>query len=221
MGYAGTAAATYTARQPTASQGTLMSELAPEVDVDWRQMLQAVAEQRDRVAYAKLFRHFAPRLRAFGMRQLGQEQLALEMVQEAMLAVWTKAHLYSPEKGAPSTWIFTIARNQAYDMLRRKASRPEDIGADDLWPVLADPDGDDEYLQPEHLVMRQQLARYYSLLNPSQLQVIQMVYLQEMSQQEVAEALNIPLGTVKSRLRLAVQKLREGMNEGSSDEHDL
>lgn len=189
-----------------------MIDAASEVASDWRAQLQAVAEQRDRVAYAHLFNHFAPRLRAFGLRQLGQEQLALEMVQETMLAVWTKAHLYSPEKGAPSTWIFTIARNQAYDMLRRKASRPEDIGADDLWPVLADPDGDDEYLQPEHLVLRQQLSRYYSLLNPLQLEVVQMVYLQDMSQQEVADALNIPLGTVKSRLRLAVQKLREGMD---------
>ena len=84
MGYASTAVATYTARQSTAARGTVMSEVVPEVDVDWREVLRAVAEQRDRVAYAKLFRHFAPRLRAFGMRQLGQEQLALEMGYKVM-----------------------------------------------------------------------------------------------------------------------------------------
>mgnify|MGYP006160913993 FL=1 len=101
-------------------------------------------------------------------------------------------------------------------MLRRRASRPEDIGADDLWPVLADPHADEAHLQPEFQVMRQQLGRFCSMLSPLQLEVVQMVYLQDMSQLEVAEALNIPLGTVKSRLRLAVQKLREGMNH----EHD-
>lgn len=202
------------ASSPAAQRLQGANGMQPEAeiaDIDWRQQLQLVAEQRDRAAYARIFRHFAPRLRAFGMRQLGQEQLVLEMVQETMLAVWTKAHLYSPERGAPSTWIFTIARNQAYDMLRRRASRPEDIGADDLWPVLADPHADEQHLQPEFQVMRQQLSRFYSLLSPLQLEVVQMVYLQDMSQQEVAEALGIPLGTVKSRLRLAVQKLREGM----------
>lgn len=206
--------ATYTGAVSSPGGSRYMN--AGENDPDWRALLVAVAEQRDRNAYSQIFHYFAPRLRAFGIRHLGNEAQALEMVQETMLTVWVKAHLYSPDKGAPSTWIFTIARNQAFDMLRRKASRPEDVCADDLWPVLADREADDEHLQPEHQVMRQQLERYYGLLSPLQLEVVQMVYLQEMSQQEVAEALDIPLGTVKSRLRLAVQKLREGMH----DEHD-
>lgn len=137
----------------------------------------------------------------------------MELVQDTLLAVWTKAHLYSPEKGAPSTWIYTIARNLRYDMLRRKSYREDDVSAEDLWPVLADREPDDDRLLPEHQLMRSQLARFYKHLSEPQLEVIRMVYLEEKPQQQVAEELNIPLGTVKSRLRLAVQKLRESMQD--------
>lgn len=179
--------------------------------VDWRSVLVKVSTDRCKRSYAQLFAYFAPRLKAFGMKQFGQEAQAMEMVQETLLNVWQKAHLYSPEKGAPSTWIFTIARNLSYDMMRKKGSRGEEVCAEDLWPVLSDREPDDDRLLPEHLLMQRQLDKFYDVLSETQMEVVRKVYLEDKPQQQVAEELEIPLGTVKSRLRLAVQKLRECM----------
>ena len=89
-------------------------------DGDLTSLLIRVAEHGDKVAFATLFQHFAPRIRSYGMRHLGSEANALELVQETMLLVWQKARLYHPEKGAPTTWIYTVMRNQSFDMLRRQ-----------------------------------------------------------------------------------------------------
>jgi RNA polymerase sigma-70 factor (ECF subfamily) len=179
---------------------------------DWRKALAAIATTRDKRSYAALFAHFAPRLKAFGMKQFGQEAQALELVQETLLNVWQKAHLYSPEKGAPSTWIYTIARNLSYDMMRKRSGRGEEVCAEDLWPVLSDREPDDERMLPEHLLLQRQLDKFYDVLSETQMEVVRKVYLEDKPQQQVAEELDIPLGTVKSRLRLAVEKLRECIN---------
>lgn len=200
--------------EATSQRKTIASHLDTEKpDVDLREQLVKVGKHQDKAAYQTIFTHFAPRLRAFANKLCGSEAVALELVQDTLLAVWQKAHLYSAEKGAPSTWIYTICRNLRYDMLRRKSYREDDISAEDLWPVLADREPDDDRLLPEHQLMRSQLARFYSHLSEPQLEVIRMVYLQDKPQQQVAEELDIPLGTVKSRLRLAVQKLRESMQD--------
>ena len=100
------------------------------------QWLSAVAEQRSRAAYRQLFDYFAPRIRAYGLRHLRQETQAMELVQETLLTVWQKAHLYVAERGSPQTWIFTVMRNQCFDMLRRQMNSREQLVAEDLWPVL-------------------------------------------------------------------------------------
>ena len=99
----------------------------------WEDALNVIAVHRDKQMYAELFKYFAPRLRAFGIKMFGNEQQAMEMVQDTMLNVWQKAALFDASRGCASTWIFTIARNVRFDMLRKKQSRKDDISADDLW----------------------------------------------------------------------------------------
>ncbi|GAB60326.1 sigma-70 family RNA polymerase sigma factor [Rheinheimera nanhaiensis] len=180
----------------------------------WEDALTFVALQRDKAAYAELFSYFAPRLKAFGMKMFGNEQQALEMVQDTMLNVWKKAALFDASRGCASTWIFTIARNVRFDMLRKKQSRKDDISADDLWlnGEYPEPQADDEAAQWDNQLLSEKLAPHFAQLPPAQREVMEKVYLQEKSHQEVSDELGIPLGTVKSRIRLALDRLREALD---------
>lgn len=183
----------------------------------WEDALTLVALHQDKTAYAELFSYFAPRLRAFGIKMFGNEQQAMEMVQDAMLNVWRKARLFDASRGCASTWIFTIARNVRFDMLRKKQSRKDDISADDLW-------FDGDYPEQESnssdswdtMLMSEKLAPHFDALPPAQRMVMQKVYLEEKSHQEVSDELAIPLGTVKSRIRLALDRLREALDDTRS-----
>lgn len=174
------------------------------------ELLAQIASEQSRAAFSELFKHFAPRLQAYATRQFGNEQTAMDLVQETMTNVWHKAHLFKPDRGSAATWIFTIARNIRFDFLRKNKYRQNDLSADDLWPVLAEQNEslDDDYALDDDLLM-QQLAVYCEQLPPAQKTVIELIYIEGKSQQEVADALDIPLGTVKSRTRLALQKLKE------------
>lgn len=175
------------------------------------QYLLAVASDQDRAAFAKLFAFFAPKIKAFGLKQFRQEALAMDLVQETMSLVWRKAQLYSPEKGKASTWIFTIMRNYSFDMLRKIKHNKEDNLSDDLWPMYeeAEPEADHD---EDHL-MRAQLIQGLEALPPKQKEVVEAIYLKEMTHQELAEHLQVPLGTIKSRLRLGLEKLKEQMEQ--------
>ncbi|WP_019674574.1 sigma-70 family RNA polymerase sigma factor [Arsukibacterium perlucidum] len=183
----------------------------------WEDALTLVAINQDKAAYAELFKYFAPRLRAFGIKMFGNEQQAMEMVQDAMLNVWRKARLFDASRGCASTWIFTIARNVRFDMLRKKQSRKDDISADDLW-------FDGDYPEQESnssdnwdtMLMSEKLAPHFDALPPAQRMVMQKVYLEEKSHQEVSDELAIPLGTVKSRIRLALDRLRGALDDTRS-----
>lgn len=184
----------------------------------WEHLLTDVAQHRDKAAYARLFNHFSPRLKAFGMKMFGNEQQALEMVQDTMLNVWQKAALFDHSRGAASTWIFTIARNVRFDMLRKKQSKKDDISADDLW-------SDGEYPESEAVsqadawdiqLMMEKLLPHFTVLPDAQREIVEKVYLEEKSHQQVATELDIPLGTVKSRLRLALDRLREAFASASN-----
>lgn len=175
-------------------------------------LLALVASEQSRQAFSELFRFFAPRLKAYATRQFGNEQTASDLVQETMTNVWNKAHLFNAEKGSAATWIFTIARNIRFDFLRKNKHRQHDLSADDLWPVLDDARfvTDDEATLDDTVLM-QQLALYCEQLPPAQRDVIRAIYIEGRSQQEVADAFDVPLGTIKSRTRLALQKLKELM----------
>lgn len=181
---------------------------------NWEEALTFVALQRDRSAYAELFSYFAPRLKAFGMKMFGNEQQALEMVQDTMLNVWKKAALFDASRGCASTWIFTIARNVRFDMLRKKQSRKDDVSADDLWlnGEYPEQEADTDASQWDTQLLMEKLAPHFASLPPAQREVMERVYLQEKSHQEVSDELAIPLGTVKSRIRLALDRLREALD---------
>lgn len=177
--------------------------------------MELVAKARDRQAYTRIFRHFAPRLMAFSRRQMGNDQQAMELVQETMLVIWNKAHLYDASRASTTTWIYRICRNLRFDMLRKQLHLKEEISADDLWPsleaagLISTPGG------LYHQVAADQVFRYYLKLPPAQQEIVRMLYLEEKSHQEVANELDIPLGTVKSRVRLAINRLKQ-----LTDSHD-
>ncbi|MAO57174.1 MAG: RNA polymerase subunit sigma [Rhodospirillaceae bacterium] len=173
------------------------------------QLLVAVATTRDRAAFRELFDYFAPRIKSFLMRQGLDAQAAEDVVQEAMVRVWQKAHQYDPAKARASTWMFTIARNLRVDFLR-KSKRPEP-NADD--PALV-PDA-----QPGGFALAaqaQDAARLKAALGDlpdEQRVVLELSFFEEMPHPEIAEHLGIPLGTVKSRIRLALKRVRSELGE--------
>lgn len=197
-------------KEPT----SLMSESQISSYQQWEEALTFIALKRDTQAYAELFHHFAPRLKAFGMKMFGNEQQALEMVQDTMLNVWKKAALFDASKGCASTWIFTIARNVRFDMLRKYARGKDDIAADDLWPDGDYPQADESEHdnQWDNQLLMAKLQPHFSKLPEAQRKVVEKVYLEEKTHQDVSDELAIPLGTVKSRLRLALDRLREALD---------
>lgn len=161
------------------------------------------------------FSYYSPKLKQFVMKHVGSEQVALELVQETMSTVWQKASLFDGQKSSLATWIYTIARNLSYDLLRRQKGRDAYVLADDIWPEdYCPPDLVDHYA-PEQDLLKEQVMKFLDRLPEAQQQVIKAVYLEEIPQQDVADMLDIPLGTVKSRLRLAVEKLRLSMDAES------
>ncbi|MCW8107422.1 sigma-70 family RNA polymerase sigma factor [Alteromonas ponticola] len=173
----------------------------------------AVAETRCKASFGKVFSYFAPRLRSYALKQMGNEALAMELVQDTMSNVWQKAHLFNAEKGSPSTWIFTIARNIRFDMLRKLQNRKEDVCSDDLWPVLCEQTADLKEASLDEQITLEQIGFMFESLPPKQQAVIEAIYIDGKSQQEVADELVIPLGTVKSRTRLALQRLKGMLND--------
>ena len=171
-----------------------------------------VAVNQDRQAFAELFRLCSGKVFGLGMKIFQNEQQAKELVQDALLAVWQKAPLFDVDKGSANTWIFTVARNRGFDMLRRQKTEPQCVSADDIWP-LGDPseaNESEESSVADFLELRQ-LRGHIESLPDTQQQIVRMIYLEDKTHQEVAEELLIPLGTVKSRLRLAIGKLRESV----------
>lgn len=173
------------------------------------ELLRRVAAGGDAEAYRELFQSYAPRVKAYMLRQGADAGTAEELAQETMLTVWRKARLYSGDKGSATTWIFTIARNLRIDRLRREVP----------WQAL--PEGQDEEPSDapppdEQLSEKQRGARVraaLAALPPDQLEVVQLSYLDGLSHSEIAARLGLPLGTVKSRMRLAYQKLREAVED--------
>jgi RNA polymerase sigma-70 factor (ECF subfamily) len=178
--------------------------------LDLTALLLDVALNRNKTAFSQIFHYFSPRIRRYGIQHLRSEARAMELVQETLLAVWQKAALYNPDKGAATTWIYTVMRNQCFDMLRRQQINREDMVADDLWPALeyeAEQSGDAD--PGENDILTRQLTHYLYHLPQPQREIVSGVYLQDQTLQELADRYAIPLGTVKSRLRLALARLRE------------
>lgn len=173
------------------------------------ELIEAVAARHDRSAFAKLFTYFAPRLKAFGLRQGTNPAAAEELVQEAMLAVWRKAGTFDRQRATASTWVFTIVRNKRIDLFRRE-KRPE-VGLEEASEQATDTQTPDERFRLAQAgdALREALTS----LPQEQREVLHKAFFEDKSHSVVAEELNLPLGTVKSRIRLALARLRQALPE--------
>ncbi|MBN8431360.1 sigma-70 family RNA polymerase sigma factor [Microbulbifer salipaludis] len=180
-------------------------------DDEWSSLLVKVGEHRDRRAFERLFAHFAPLIKGFQFSRGGQSsapEAADELVQEVMFRVWRKAPSFNPDKAAASTWIFTIMRNCRIDAMRRRGRQPDtddSLNVEDIW----DDSQDDQplvYLQQSR--SQRAVANGMQELPPEQSHVIEKAYMEGKSHSEISEELGLPLGTVKSRVRLALKKLQ-------------
>lgn len=171
----------------------------------WAEHLIRIRDSQDKAAFAELFAHFGPRLKSFLMRSGTDAAIAEECAQDVMVTVWQKAHLFDPTRASAATWIFTIARNRKIDILRKqRRPEPEDL----TWGPEAEPD------QAEVLGLQQeteQLGTALAALPEKQRALIEQAYFGDLSHSEIAAQTGLPLGTIKSRIRLALERLRHTM----------
>jgi len=171
-----------------------------------RQLLAAVATARDRDAFSALFDFYAPRLKSFMMRSGMAASVAEDIAQETMLLIWKKASYFDPSRAGVSTWIFTIARNVRIDRLRREG-RPAAVAS------AFDPsDEPDAPISGEAVAMAserdERVRTALTILPDEQAEILRLSFFGDKPQSEIASELGIPLGTVKSRVRLAFARLR-------------
>lgn len=173
---------------------------------EWVTLIQRVADAQDTDAFTELFEHFAPRIKAFLLKSGADHAMAEECAQDVMVTVWKKAAQFDPSRASVATWIFTIARNRRIDMLRRdRRPEPEEL----TWGPEEEPD------QLDVLSMQQeagQLAFALSRLPEKQRSMIEKAYFGELTHSEIAEETGLPLGTIKSRIRLALERLRHSLS---------
>ncbi len=171
-------------------------------------LILAIAADRDRAAFAALFAHYAPRVKTFLQRRGADAAQAEELAQEALLAVWRKADQFDPGRATAAAWIFAIARNLRIDALRRaRLAIPVTDPTDDAPP----PPQADALLAADQRARR--LHDAIAMLPAEQSEALRLAYFDERSHSEMETALAIPLGTVKSRLRLAMARLRAALGE--------
>ena len=174
-------------------------------DQTWITHVELIRDHRDKEAFAALFSHFAPRVKGFLIKSGAAADLAEECAQDVMVTLWNKAHLFDPSRASVATWIFTIARNRRIDILR-KENRPE---PEDLpWGPDAEPD------QADVLALQQESSRLKAAIQAlpdAQRDLIQKAYFGDLSHSEIAVQTGLPLGTIKSRIRLALDRLRHVM----------
>ena len=182
-----------------------MTSAPRDMDVDWVEAMGRIREHQDKAAFAAVYRHFGPRVKAFLMRSGADASLAEECMQDVMATVWTKAHMFDPSRASLATWVFTIARNRKIDALRKqRRPEPEDLA----WGPDHEPDQADVMaLQQEST----QLSRAIAELPEKQRVLIERAYYADLSHSEIAAETGLPLGTIKSRIRLALERLRRSM----------
>ena len=171
-----------------------------------------IAESQDIGSFKKIFEYFSPRLKSFLMKSGAEESIAEEIIQETMTIIWTKADYYDPKVASPSTWIYTIARNKKIDILRKsRKAILEDIETAVLPAVEPKTEENIEHDQKFDLI-----AQQLDSLPKDQLDLLKMNFFEEKSHGEISELTGIPLGTVKSRIRLALEKIRGKLDKNGA-----
>lgn len=172
---------------------------------NWSDLILRVRDHQDEAAFSRLFNHFAPRIKGFLMKSGTDANQAEECAQDVMVTLWHKAALFDPARASAATWIYTIARNRRIDMFRRQ-NRPEPT---DL-PWGPEP----ETRADETLELQQETARLSAALDnlpDKQKDIVKRAFYGELTHAELAQETGLPLGTIKSRIRLALDRLRRAM----------
>jgi RNA polymerase sigma-70 factor, ECF subfamily len=183
-----------------------LSKPSNQIISDW---LLAISTRRDRKSFEHLYNHFASRIKSYMIKQGADAATADDLAQEAMVQVWRKAEQYDADKAAPAAWIFRIARNLQIDRLRRRKFHEVEL--------TAEADRTDEGVSGHERSTEQidadRLRGLIENLSNEQMDVIQLAFFEGLTHSEICQRLDLPLGTVKSRLRLAFGKLRTAMGE--------
>lgn len=183
--------------------GKDLSELPP------KQLIECIARSQDKPAFAALFDAYAPRVKYFLIRNGTNPETAEELAQEALLTVWRKAKYFSAQRGSASAWIFTIARNLRIDEARRDKRAQLYAMVNEFDDVY--PDTPDELVSASEHAKRVRAAMQE--LPKEQFEVVRWSFMEGVAHSEIAERLELPLGTVKSRLRLAMRRLKKALED--------
>mgnify|MGYP003624493968 CR=1 FL=1 len=186
-----------------------MDEPSTLSNISHEQLVSMVAHNKDRSAFQILFEYFAPRLKSYLLNFKIADQKAEDLAQDVMLTLWQKAEKFDPAKAKISTWLFRVARNKYIDQVR-KQKYPE-VNADDHVALMVAPEKTDQNLHEKQNSGRIQKAM--KVLNEDQRKVIELSFFKELSHSQIAEATDLPLGTVKSKIRMAFQTLRKELGD--------
>lgn len=171
-----------------------------------------MAQHADRDAFTALFDHFGPRVKAYLMRLGSDDAMAEEVTQDVMVTLWRKAALFDRSKSSAATWLFRIARNRRIDILRRR--RAVNVDAQTL--VIEDENLPDPNATLDEDRRQGRIREALKKLPEQQLELVQLAFFTELSHSQIAEQTGLPLGTVKSRIRLAFGRLRRILEEDSA-----
>jgi RNA polymerase sigma factor (sigma-70 family) len=183
-----------------------MQGTSPEGPKAW---IARIAQNGDREAFAALYAHYAPQVKRYLMRSGADPVTAEEVTQDVLLTVWRRAPTYDPGRANPNTWIFTIARNRRIDRFRKeKRPKPE---ATEIIETMQPTQGTDTQVAEGRraTAVREALAS----LPPEQAEVLRISYFEGRSMREMSDQTGVPLGTIKSRSRLAMIRLRQVLED--------
>jgi len=166
--------------------------------------LKEVGENQDKEAFSNIFNYFAPRLKSFFIKLGCTDSQAEEIIQEVMIAVWTKSNTYDNTKSSVSTWIYTIAKNKRIDKIR-KEKKHYSVESDDSLEIPVPSKQEEQLLSIE---LTEKIHQSMQFLPKEQAELLKLSYFYEKTHTDIAEDLNLPLGTVKSRIRLALLKMK-------------
>ena len=187
----------------------LMSNGSSEEEVSHEQLAVKIARTKDKIAFKKLFDHFAPRLKSYLMKLGLDGQKSEDVAQEVMITLWQKAEKFDPTKAKLSTWMFRVARNKYIDLVRKQ--KYATVNADDHMSEMVAPEQTDRPLEGKQTSIH--IKKAMLKLKVDQRKVIELSFFEELSHAEISIRLGLPLGTVKSRIRSAFQTLRRELGD--------